>query len=74
MKKKKNNYYNDDREISFEELIESRKQEMAHSILPGFFTIVKDPKGRKKDVKVYSVPYMKRQMFSVNPEVEKEAK
>ena len=72
--KKKNYAYNGrDEQIGFKELVDSRRQEM-ESILPGFYCLVKDPRGKAKDVKVYSVPYMKRQMFSVNPEVEKEAK
>lgn len=65
-KKKKNYSFGDrDEQISFKDLVESRKQEM-ESVLPGFYTIVHDPKHKSKDVKVYSVPYMKRSMFSVN--------
>ena len=71
--KKKNYSYNGrDEQIGFKDLVDSRRQEMEHSILPGFYTIVRDPRGKTKDVKVYSLPYMKRSMFSVGSDVNQE--
>lgn len=65
-KKKNYMYAGKDEGISFKELVESRRQEVETTILPGYYTIVRDPKGKAKDVKVYSVPYMKRSTFSVD--------
>ena len=48
-KKKKNNY--EERPISFKEMVECRKQEMAMRILPGFYSVVRDPyTGREEKV------------------------
>lgn len=69
-KKKGYSYNNRDEQISFKDLVDSRRQEMEHSILPGFYTIVRDPRDKAKDVKVHSLPYMKRTMFSVDADAE----
>lgn len=57
----------EERTTSFKDLVESRKQEMEF-ILPGFMTIVKDPQGKKKEVKVYSPSVMKRSLFKISNE------
>ena len=63
--KKKNYSYNGrDEMITFEQLIESRKQEMEH-ILPGYYSVVTDPRMKKKDVKVYSPSIWKRGIYSI---------
>ena len=57
--KKKRFNYNDEKPVTFNDLVEARKQEMAKDILPGFFTIVRDPiTGREQ--KVYSPSVWKK--------------
>ena len=56
--KKKRFNYNDEKPITFNDLVEARKQEML-SILPGFYSIVRDPiTGREQ--KVYSPSVWKK--------------
>lgn len=63
-KKKRRGASWEDRPITFNELVEARKQEM-QSVLPGHYTVVKDPEGIRKDVKVYSPSYKSRACYSM---------
>ena len=60
---KRNNRY-EDRPYSFNDMVEARKQEMARDILPGFYSVVRDPvTGR--EVKCYSTSVNHRSMFKI---------
>ena len=55
--------------ISFHDLIEARKSEM-EQVLPGFYTVVRDPNGSPKEAKAYAPAIMKRTMFKISSEAE----
>lgn len=61
--KKKNNKF-EERPVSFKEMVEIRKQEM-QSILPGFYTIVKDPNNGREE-KVYSPDISSRFRYRID--------
>ena len=64
-KKNKKNYTKfEDRPTTFNDMVEARKQEMARDILPGFYSIVRDP-ATGREVKCYSTSVNHRATFKI---------
>lgn len=64
-KKNKKQYSKfEDRPTTFNDMVEARKQEMARDILPGFYSVVRDP-ATGREVKCYSLSVSKRATFKV---------
>ena len=65
-KKKNKKQYSkfEDRPTTFNDMVEARKQEMARDILPGFYSVVRDP-ATGREVKCYSTSVNHRSMFKI---------